>query len=128
MKLLKYLLMTEVKSTYQSPITEEVEKEVEKRDWKVVEKEVDGEIVPEIVWETTTETVTETVVVGYEEKTKVEQIFSLVEIMCNDSNFESNYEIAEKEAYNSEITVEEVADPETEPTMDEILNAMLGVE
>ena len=111
-KLIKYQLMTEVKNTYQIPIEEEVEKVVE----TVVPKEVDGEI----IMETVTETVTETVVTGYEEKEEVTQIFSNVAIKCNASNFDANYAIAEKEAYNGEITVEDDGEPEPEtPTGDD---------
>lgn len=104
MKIIKYQLMTEVKNNYQIPITEEVEKTVE----TVVPREVDGEI----VMETVTETVTETVVTGYEEKEEVTQIFSNVAIKCNASNFDANYAIAEKEAYNGEITVEDDGEPD----------------
>lgn len=107
MKNIKYKLMTEVKNTYQIPITEEVEKTIETE----VPREVDGEI----VMETVTETVTETVVTGYEEKVEVEQIFSNVKIKCTAANFDVNYAIAEKEAYNGEITVEDDGEPDPEP-------------
>ena len=42
---------------------------------------------------------------------------------------EANEEIAKKEAYNGEYTIEDDGQPEpvAEPTTDEILNAMLGV-
>ena len=50
---------------------------------------------------------------GTEEEPNIVQTFSDVEIQCNDSNFEANYAIAEKEAY-SEITVEEVPMTESE--------------
>lgn len=42
---------------------------------------------------------------------------------------EANLEIAEKEAYKGEYTVEDDGQPETvaEPTTDDVLNAMLGV-
>ena len=42
---------------------------------------------------------------------------------------EYNEEIAKKEAYNGEYTIEDDGQPEpvVEPTTDEILNAMLGV-
>ena len=40
---------------------------------------------------------------------------------------EANMEIAQAEAYNGEVTVEEVEDKETEPTTEDIINAMLGV-
>lgn len=105
-KIIKYQLMTEVKNTYQIPIAEEVEKTIE----KVVPKEVDGEI----VMETVIETVKETVVTGYEEKMEVKQIFSDVAIKCSESNFDANYAIAAREAYNGEITVEDDGEPEPE--------------
>lgn len=41
---------------------------------------------------------------------------------------EAAYHKAIVEAYNGEIIVEEIPDPEPEPTTDDILNAMLGVE
>ena len=65
---------------------------------------------------------------GTEEEPNIVQTFNACEIRCADDVFESNYSIAEKEAYNGEITVEEIPDPVTEPTTDDILNAMLGVE
>lgn len=42
---------------------------------------------------------------------------------------EANEEIAESEAYNGEYTIEDDGQPEivSEPTAEEILNAMLGV-
>ena len=122
MKIIKYQLMTEVKNTYRIPIEEEVE--------KTIETEVPREVNGEIVTETVTETITETVVTGYEEKVEVEQIFSDVEIRCTEANFEANYAIAEKEAYNGVITVEDDGEPEpvAEPTTEDILNALLGVE
>ena len=65
---------------------------------------------------------------GTEEEPNIVQSFNACEIRCADSVFEANYAIAEKEAYNGEIIVEEIPDPVTEPTTDDILNAMLGVE
>ena len=111
MRIIKYKLMTEVKDTYQIPIAEEVEKTVEKE----VPREVDGEI----VMETVTETITETVVTGYEEKEEVTQIFSDVKIKCTSENFEANYAIAEKEAYNGEITVEDDGEVDPAPADDD---------
>ena len=35
--------------------------------------------------------------------------------------------IARREAYNGEVTVEDIPDIETEPTTDDVLNALLGV-
>lgn len=64
---------------------------------------------------------------GTEEAPDMEQVFLYKEIQCSDENFEANYATALEEAYNGEITVEEVPDPETEPTTDEILKTMLGV-
>ena len=42
---------------------------------------------------------------------------------------EANEEIAKREAYNGEYTIEDdgLPEPVAEPTTDEILNAMLGV-
>lgn len=42
---------------------------------------------------------------------------------------ETNEEIAKREAYNGEYTIEDdgMPEPVAEPTTDEILNAMLGV-
>lgn len=40
---------------------------------------------------------------------------------------ESNEEIAKKEAYNGEYTIEDDGQPETEASTDDVLNAMLGV-
>ena len=63
------------------------------------------------------------------ETEEVTQIFSDVMIKCTEANFAANYAIAEKEAYG-EITVEDDGEPEPaqEPTTDDILNALLGVE
>ncbi len=52
---------------------------------------------------------------GTEEEPNIVQTFSDCEIQCSDDNFESNYAIAEKEAYG-EIIVEEVEDVETAPS------------
>lgn len=108
MKIIKYQLMTEIKNTYQIPITEEVE--------KTFETEVPREVEGEIIMETVTETVKETVVTGYEDKEEITQIFSDVEIKCTTANFDANYAIAEKEAYNGEITVEDDGEPDPAPT------------
>lgn len=65
---------------------------------------------------------------GTEEEPNIVQSFNACEVQCADSVFDANYAIAQREAYNGEITVEEIPDPEREPTTDDILNAMLGVE
>ena len=58
-------------------------------------------------------------------ETDAEPILSDVEMGWN----ETNEEIAKREAYNGEYTIEDDGQPEpvAEPTADEILNAMLGV-
>ncbi len=62
---------------------------------------------------------------GTEEEPKIEQIF------LNKSMPYTEYseEIAKKEAYNGEYTIEDDGQPEpvVEPTTDDILNALLGV-
>lgn len=62
---------------------------------------------------------------GTEEEPKFEEILSPVEMGWN----EANEEIAKKEAYNGEYTIEDDGQPEpvAEPTTDDILNAILGV-
>lgn len=120
MKIIKYRLMDEVRHTYQVPITEEVEKPVERDDkFKGFLGAALGRV---------TETVKETVVVGYEEKEEVEQTFVDKTIFSSEADFEMNYAIAEKEAYNGEITVEDAPDPETpatnEATFDEMAEAI----
>ena len=62
------------------------------------------------------------------ETEEVTQIFSDVEIRCTEANFAANYAIAEKEAYNGEITVEDDGQPELDTTStDDVLNTLLGV-
>lgn len=62
---------------------------------------------------------------GTEESPMWEEILSDVEMGWN----EVNEETAKREAYNGEYTIEDDGQPEpvAEPTADEILNAMLGV-
>ena len=62
---------------------------------------------------------------GTDEEPKIEEILSQVTMGWN----EVNEEIAKKEAYNGEYTIEEIEvdEPMAEPTAEEILNAMLGV-
>ena len=55
---------------------------------------------------------------GTEEAPGAEQMFTLCEIRCGNDVFDSNYAIAQSEACG-EITVEEIPDPVTEPTLDE---------
>ena len=64
---------------------------------------------------------------GTAEEPHIEQVYLDKGVECPNSSFEVSYAAAKAEAYNGEITVEDVADVEAEPTTDEILNAMLGV-
>ena len=64
---------------------------------------------------------------GTEEEPNIVQTFHDKEILCVDDVFESNLAIAQAEAYNGEVTVEEVEDEETEPTSDELMDILLGV-
>lgn len=68
---------------------------------------------------------------GTEEEPKIEHIISPARIDCaTQAQFDANYPIAEKEAVPGTIEVIGEFDPEpvVEPTTDEILNALLGVE
>ena len=62
---------------------------------------------------------------GTEEQPDIQQIFSDVCLGWS----ESNEEIAKREAYNGEYTVEDDGepDPTQDPTTDDVLNALLGV-
>lgn len=62
---------------------------------------------------------------GTEENPQMLEVLFPVEMGWN----EANEEIAKKEAHNGEYTIEDDGRPEpmAEPTTDEILNAMLGV-
>lgn len=53
---------------------------------------------------------------GTEDEPNIEQIFGEEIFDVDDSVFESNYALAMSKAYNGEVTVEEVADPETPDT------------
>ena len=62
---------------------------------------------------------------GTEENPLMEQIFLEKSMGWN----EANEEIAKREAYNGEYTIEDDGQPEpvAEPTTEDVLNAMLGV-
>ena len=62
---------------------------------------------------------------GTEEQPDIYQIFSDVSMGWN----EANEELAKREAYNGEYTIEDDGEPEPtqEPTTDDVLNALLGV-
>ena len=47
---------------------------------------------------------------GTEEEPNIVQTFNACEIRCSDDTFEANYAIAKAEAYNGELTVEDVPD------------------
>ena len=62
---------------------------------------------------------------GTEEEPKIEEILSPVTMGWN----EANEEIAKKEAYKGEYTIEDDGQPEPDnSTTDDVLNALLGVE
>lgn len=62
---------------------------------------------------------------GTEDEPQIEEVLSAVTMGWN----EGNEAIAAKEAHNGvyEIVDDGTPDPETEPTTDDIINAMLGV-
>lgn len=62
---------------------------------------------------------------GTEEQPDIQQIFFDVTTGWN----EVNEEIAKREAYNGEYTIEDDGqpEPESESSIDEVLNALLGV-
>ena len=62
---------------------------------------------------------------GTEENPQMEEMLSPVVMGWN----ETNEEIAKREAYKGEYTIEDDGEPEPvkEPTTDEVLNALLGV-
>lgn len=66
---------------------------------------------------------------GTEEKPKYEDVILDKEIRCAEAYLEANEEIAKKEAYNGEYTIEDDGqpEPETVETTDDVLNALLGV-
>lgn len=66
---------------------------------------------------------------GTEEKPNIVQTFTPVSIICKAEYLEANEEIAKREAYNGEYTVDDDGqpEPETEATTDDVLNALLGV-
>ena len=64
---------------------------------------------------------------GTEEQPDIVQTFNAVELRCQDDKLEANISIAKSEAYNGEVTVDDIPDIETEPTTDDVLNALLGV-
>ena len=53
---------------------------------------------------------------GTEEEPIIEQTVTALSYLCSNENYEHDYAIAKTIAYNGEVTVEEVADPETPDT------------
>lgn len=53
---------------------------------------------------------------GTEENPILEPVYLDKVTQCADANFEANLAIAQREAYNGEVTVEDIEDPVTEPT------------
>lgn len=66
---------------------------------------------------------------GTEEEPKWEDNLLPVKVPCTADNLSANEEIAKKEAYKGEYTIEDDGkpEPETEASTDDVLNAMLGV-
>lgn len=59
--------------------------------------------------------------IGTEEEPNIVQTFNGCEILCNEDKFEANLAIAQGEAYNGEISVEDIPDEEADPTVEERL-------
>ena len=53
---------------------------------------------------------------GTEEHPNMVQTFASAVIECGEAVFEANFSIAQKEAYNGEVTVEDIEDPVMEPS------------
>ena len=66
---------------------------------------------------------------GTEENPEYEDVILDKEIRCAEAYLEANEEIAKREAYNGEYTIEEdeQAEPVPVETADDVLNALLGV-
>lgn len=61
--------------------------------------------------------------------TETEEILIDKEFRCPDYALEANVEVAKREAYNGEYTIDDDGqpEPETDVSTDDVLNAMLGV-
>lgn len=63
---------------------------------------------------------------GTEAEPNIQQKFQTCTIKCDESTFDSNYSIAEKEAYNGEITVEDDGTEEyTAPSQLDVIEAQV---
>ena len=56
---------------------------------------------------------------GTEEDPQIVELFFNKIIECSEDAYEANLAIAQKEAVGGEVTVEDIEDPETEPTTEE---------
>ena len=56
---------------------------------------------------------------GTAEQPDIRRLFNAVSIECGEAVYEANLSLARKEAYNGEVTVEDIEDPDTEPTAEE---------
>ena len=65
---------------------------------------------------------------GTEEEPNIVETFNDVEIQCPDANFDANYTVALSEAYNGEVTVEDIPDEDRPATDTEVLNTFIGEE
>lgn len=61
---------------------------------------------------------------GTEEKPNIVQTFNPCEIRCKEETFEANLSIAKAEAYNGEVTVDDIPDEETDPSTEERLTTL----
>ena len=52
---------------------------------------------------------------GTEDEPNIVQTFKGAKMQCTEDTFKAAYAMAQKEAYNGEVTVEEVPDPEIPP-------------
>ena len=64
-------------------------------------------------------------IVETENETREEITLRPHERYSDEANFEKNYAIAQAEAYNGEVTVEDTPDPVTDPTPEEDTASML---
>ena len=66
--------------------------------------------------------------IGTEEHPETKREIYQVSVECRDDEFDELYAKVKECSYNGEVIVEEIPDPVTGHTTDDILNAMLGVE
>ena len=56
---------------------------------------------------------------GTEEEPNIVQTFTDCKLSCSDNRFEAAYALAKREAYTGEVTVEDVEEPEAQPTTEQ---------